>query len=272
LNHRSRQVFFIGGPSAVGTVSVGPKADCVPERKKTLDLAQTGAASAVSFPLATQSCIGICSNSTMRRASRRFVAVMTLLGFLECRGHWPRTPAPGPSTNRVPDARDNLANASGPLRDHGKVQAGLCLEHLHKGKEASSSAAVGCARTCCPSLSCSATCCLGGNRGTAGRHPASIPQQLPPPLLLSQRLRIASSLSARIRWTARGFAFAIDNGGILFACCSSVRRAFAATRELVPRRGHCCCGGQLLCRNGSERPTRFVAAEELRFAESRSGS
>lgn len=134
----------------------------------------------------------MCFNCAMRRTSRRFVAALTLLGFFglqwalaahACAKVLDPMGAPMPITASQ--------SASSHCATVDQVDVKLCLEHCTKGKEASSSVA----GTDAPAPASVAFLTVQSVAAVEIANSWSPPQlqsrnNSPPPLVLSQRLRI----------------------------------------------------------------------------------
>ena len=128
----------------------------------------------------------------MRRTSRRFVAIVTLFGLLLVQGSvaaYACTTMFNPLGGLVPAA------SAGPATDCASMmamaEAGLCLQHCTQGDDANST--VPAVDVPGPALRGFLCVALAPAAGTVTHRVAARPvarSTSPPPLLLSQRLRI----------------------------------------------------------------------------------
>jgi len=132
----------------------------------------------------------------MRRTSRRFVAVMTLLGFFGMQ--WALAAhacartfdlSSGLTPAAVSQSASSHCATTGPNSD--QRQAGLCLEHCNKGDEASGSFA-GTDAPAPPTIAFLTVQAFASAEIANSWSPRQLQSRnnSPPPLILSQRLRI----------------------------------------------------------------------------------
>ena len=139
---------------------------------------------------------GICSNGTMRRTSRRFVAVLTLLGFFGFQWAVAAHACANvfdPSGGLMPAAvsQSSSSDCTKMNLKQNQLPVKVCLEHCTKGKDASSSVA----STDAPAPASVAFLTVQPAVAVEIANSWSSPQlqarnNTPPPLVLSQRLRI----------------------------------------------------------------------------------